>query len=82
MGGVRGWGTWVRGHVHGRWGMCAGGHAWRGRGMHGKWGMCDKGGMHGMHAPPVGYYEIWSVNARAVSTLLECILVSKFPLNT
>ena len=53
--------------LRGRGGMRGqGGHAWR--------GACMAGGMHAMHAPR--HYEIWSVNARAVRILLECILVS------
>ena len=79
-----------KGNMHGG-AMCGRGHAWQGAcmvgGVHGRghaWqGACMAGGMHGegcmagdvhaMHAPQ--HYEIWSVNARAVRILLECILV-------
>ena len=51
---------------HSSLGACVvGGHAWQ-------------GGVHAKHAPPspAWYYEIRSVNERAVHILLECILVS------
>ena len=94
-GGVRAWGgacipkgmcVW-RG-LHGCEGhawqqACLGGHACPG--VH-VWGACMAGGcvwpgsVHAMHDPPVWYYEIRSVNERAVRILLECILVmTKFP---
>ena len=42
-------------------------------GMHGRGGMCGKGGcawqgdVHGMHAPPGRYYDIWSLSGRYAS---------------
>ena len=57
-------------------GACmAGGHAWQG-GMRG-WGVCMP-----CTLPPARYYEIRSVNERAVRILLECILVVFFQVRT
>ena len=65
-------------------GVCmARGRAWQRRacvakgGMHGKRGVCMAKGAACVVCMPrwVGYYEIRSVNARAVHILLECILV-------
>ena len=57
------------GSMHGEGG---GEHAWR----MAKGGACVARGVCIPSTPPrVGYYEIWLINARAVSILLECILV-------
>ena len=58
------------GHAWQRWACGGGGRVWQ------RGGMCGKGGHVWYAHPRVGYYEIWSVNARAVRILLECILVS------
>ena len=72
--------VWLGG-MHGRghawWGACVAGGACMAGGMRGRGacmaGSASQGGMHATHAP--WQYEIWSVNARAVRILLECILV-------
>ena len=65
--GVGGVGECVAGG-HARWGACmAGGYACRGHAWQG--GACM------VHMPPARYYEMRSVNVRAVRILLECILV-------
>ena len=51
--------------MHGGWGMHGRGHAWQ--------RTCVAGGVHATHTPR--HHEIWSVNARVVRILLECILV-------
>ena len=56
----------------------AGGHAWWGvRAWHK--GACVAEGMHNggvcMPCTPHRHYDMWSVNARAVRILPECILV-------
>ena len=84
LGGMHGWGVHGRGAcmvggVHGRGACVAGGHTWLGGGcvwqggMHG-WGAGVAGG-HACHACSPRHYEIRLVNARAVCSLLECILV-------
>ena len=86
LGGMHGGGVHVYGGMHGwggrAWqGACVLGACMAGGGMHDR-GVCMAGGMRGVghvyHArPPARYYEIRSVNERAVRILLECILVLK-----
>ena len=79
---MAGWGAYVAGgHA---WGVCGErGHAWQGGGMHGRggmhgghvWGVCMAGGMYGRGRA----WQILrdTVNERAVSIQLECILFLK-----